>query len=278
MIAADAKSLALGDGYAAHYPTRRTLDLEIGVGSSDGSPSTQYATFSTPQMTTNVPSYAAYVLPDGPKLNLGCGPVQPAAWVNVDGSNRARLAGTVPWLDGMFVRAGVLSPTEFGPHVTVCNLLRPWRWASGSVACIYAGELWEHFEYPDAVRITAEAFRVLAPGGVLRVCVPDGPDFWRKYLALFETERARPKHERSAEALRQHVALYFREICTRRLWFGSMGQTHKWQFDEIQLVELFEQQGFTDVARQTFHVSRIPDVHLVERSDFLIVEGIKPMV
>jgi predicted SAM-dependent methyltransferase len=215
-------------------------------------------------------------LPGGLKLNLGCGPVQPPGWVNVDGSNRAWLASKLPLIDRSLTRLGALSPTEFGPQTMVCDLLRPLPWPSQSVACIYAGELWEHFEYPDAVRITAECFRVLAPAGVLRVCVPDGPEFWRNYLQLFDREMARPKDQRSPQLLRDRIALYFREICTRRQLLGSMGHTHKWQFDEIQLIDLFESQGFVDVARMRLHESRIPDVQLVERSDFLIVEGVKP--
>jgi hypothetical protein len=70
--------------------------------------------------------------------------------------------------------------------------------------------------------------------------------------------------------------MYFREICTRRVWLGSLGHKHKWQFDEVQLIELLERAGFTQVERMPFHVSRIPDVALVESSDFLIVEGVKP--
>lgn len=216
-----------------------------------------------------------HALPAGAKLNLGCGPVQPSGWVNVDGSNRARLASRLPWLDRTLTRLGVLSETEYGPHVKAIDLLRPFPWPSNSVACIYAGELWEHFEYADAVRVTAECFRVLAPSGVLRVCVPDGPEFWRKYLELFDRLSAQPREVRSAQPLRDHVALYFREICTRPSRFGSMGHTHKWQFDEVQLIELFESQGFRHVARMRLHESRIPDVRLVERSDFLIVEGVK---
>ena len=217
-----------------------------------------------------------YHAPPGPKLNLGCGPVQPRGWINIDGSHRARFAKKLWWLDQPLTRLGVLPPTEFGRQVTVCNLFKPLPFASNTVACIYAGELWEHFEYPDAVSLTAECFRVLVPGGVLRVCVPDGPAFWRKYLTLHDAMMARPKETRSAKPLRDHVALYFREIYTRKRILGSMGHTHKWQFDEVQLVELFEDRGFSPVARMQFHKSRIDDVSLVERSDFLIVEGVKP--
>lgn len=217
-----------------------------------------------------------HAIPHGPKLNLGCGPIQPNGWVNIDGSNRARLAGQLPWLDRLLTGARILPPTEFGSQVTVHNLFKPLPFQENSVACIYAGELWEHFEYPDAVRLTGECFRVLAPRGVLRVRVPDGPEFWRAYLELFDREIAKPRNERSPAALRDHVGLYFHEICTRQRLLHSMGHTHKWQFDEVQLVELFETQGFTEVERMPYHQSRISDVALVEQRDFLIVEGVKP--
>lgn len=217
-----------------------------------------------------------YSLPPGPKLNLGCGPVQPAGWVNIDGSNRAWLAGRLTPLDRLLVKFGVFSPTEFGPHVKVCNLLRGLPYADDSVSCVYAGELWEHFEPADAAGLTAECYRVLAPGGVLRVCVPDGVEFWRKYLELFDQVASQPKEQRSAEPLRAQVQMFFDDICTRKMWLGSMGHTHKWQYDEVQLVELFESRGFVEVHRARFHESRIPDISQVERSDFLIVEGIKP--
>ena len=214
-------------------------------------------------------------LPDGPRLNLGCGPVQPPGWINIDGSMRAKLASWFNPMDRLLVKLGVLSPTEFGPNVKVCNLFRPLPYADRSISCIYAGELWEHFEYADAHRLTNDCFRVLAPGGVLRVCVPDGVQFWKRYLDLVATEVEKPQSERVAERIKAHVSMYFNEICTRRIWFGSMGHTHKWQFDEVQLIEMFETNGFINVERKSFHDSRMPNVDDVESSDFLIVEGSK---
>ena len=215
-------------------------------------------------------------LPAGPKLNLGCGGVQPAGWVNIDGSNRAMLASRLAPLDKLLVWLGVLPETEFGPHILVHDLFKPLPFADNSAACIYAGELWEHFEYDDAAKLTRESLRVLAPGGVLRVCVPDGPQFWQRYLDVYRREMKRPREERHAQQLRRLVDHYFADIATRRMWFKSFGHVHKWQYDEVQLVELFEDCGFASVDRMPFHSSRIGDVDLVERSDFLIVEGVKP--
>lgn len=215
-------------------------------------------------------------IPAGPKVNLGSGPVQPAGWINVDNSNRAWLASRFWYLDRALVKLGLLPKTEFGPQVKIHDLRKRLPFATGSVSCVYAGELWEHFEYPDAVRLTRDCFRVLAPGGVLRICVPDGPTFWTRYLEMYRDELAKPRPERSVAKLRSYVQMYFDDIATRKSWLGSMGHKHKWQYDEIQLVELFEQAGFTAVDRMPFRRSRIPDVASVERSDFCIVEGIKP--
>jgi predicted SAM-dependent methyltransferase len=196
--------------------------------------------------------------------------------VNIDGSRRAWTANRLWFLDQFLVRLHVLPPTDFGRHVMVHDLFEPLPFADNSVACIYAGEVWEHFELPDARQLTANCLRVLAPGGVLRVCVPDGPQFWERYLQLVHAQLDKPHAERSAQAIEKHVQLYFNEICTRRMLWGSMGHTHKWQFDEVQLVELFERTGFEQVARMPLHQSRIPDVEQVERSNVCIVEGVKP--
>lgn len=221
---------------------------------------------------------AHQALPQGLKVNLGCGPIQPEGWVNVDGSNRAWLASRLWPLDRALVALGVLPKTEFGRNVKVHDLFKPLPFADGSVACVYAGELWEHFEYADAAKLTAECFRAMAPGAVLRLCVPDGIAFWERYLQLHREQLDRAPGTRSAESLRAHVQLFFNDIATRRIWLGSMGHTHKWQFDEVQLVDLLENAGFTGVQRMPFRSSRIPDVEAVERSDFLIVEGRKPHV
>jgi len=107
------------------------------------------------------------------------------------------------------------------------------------------------------------------------VCVPDGPAFWGNYLKIYEEELAKQKKDRNPQRLRDHVDLFFNDICTRRSYLGSMGHTHKWNFDEVQLADMLESNGFSMVRRMKFHDSRIPNVDAVEPSDFLILEGVK---
>lgn len=201
------------------------------------------------------------------KLNIGCGPVQPAGWVNIDNSNRARLASKLSWLDTLLVRCRVLPPTEFGPQVKICDISKRWPFPDSSCSAVYAGEVWEHFVYEDAVRLTAEAFRVLRPGGVLRLRTPDGAKMWRDYLTAYDAG--------DLDEIRRHVGMYFRDICVRRPGLGSMGHYHKWHWDEVQLCALLRDAGFVDVSRRAYHDSRIEDIKNVEADNYLQVEGVK---
>jgi predicted SAM-dependent methyltransferase len=216
------------------------------------------------------------ILPTGPKLNIGCGPVQPDGWDNIDGSNRAYLTSRLNWLDKSMTWLGAIRPTTFRSDTIYADLFKVLPYGDSTVSCIYAGELWEHFEYEDAAKLTRECLRVLKPGGVLRLCVPDGMQYWPKYIALVQEQLNKPKSERNAEAIRKFVTMFFNDICTRPNFTKSFGHYHKWQFDEIQLVELMETSKFEAVARMPFHQSRITDIGRLERSDFLIVEGVKP--
>lgn len=91
-------------------------------------------------MTTN-PS----VFSEGLKLNLGCGPIQPEEWVNIDGSNRAFLASKFNWLDNLLVKYGIIPETKYCAMTKYRDLSKGIPYSDNSVACIYAGELWEHF-------------------------------------------------------------------------------------------------------------------------------------
>jgi predicted SAM-dependent methyltransferase len=100
------------------------------------------------------------------KLNLGCGPIQPPGWINVDGSNRAWLASRLPWLDRALVAAGLAESTEFGRETVHVNLLRRFPWRDHSVDAIYMGEILEHFKRQDGEdrEVSFEFACLITPG------------------------------------------------------------------------------------------------------------------
>jgi SAM-dependent methyltransferase len=210
------------------------------------------------------------------KLNLGSGPVQPAGWLNVDGSNRAWLTSKMPWLDRALVRIGVIPPTDFSRGIVYANLLKRFPWEDGTVDAVYMGEILEHFTLDEARHVVAECCRVLKRGGILRIRVPDHARFWGNYIRDYEAMRERPRDHWSL-AHTKWTEMSFETICVARpkLW-QSMGHFHKWMYDDISLILLLESLGFQDVGRKGFHDSAIAGIDAVEVRDDLIVEGTRP--
>jgi SAM-dependent methyltransferase len=85
-----------------------------------------------------------------------------------------------------------------GPDVIACDLRRPLPFASGSFRGVYAAHVLEHLEPAEARRFLAEVFRLLEPGGVVRIVVPDLEGIARAYLASLDRAAA------TAEARWEH--------------------------------------------------------------------------
>lgn len=81
-------------------------------------------------------------------VNFGCGTVFHAAWLNFDA-----------W------------PT--GPEIQCVDVRSPIPLPNGSVDMCYSSHLLEHLAPKDAERFLREQHRILKPGGVIRVAVPD---------------------------------------------------------------------------------------------------------
>ena len=99
------------------------------------------------------------------RLHLGCGDVPIAGFCNVD-------AKANPAVD------------------VVSDILRLEAFAARSADLIYACHVLEHFSHDDAAKALARWFEVLAPGGELRVSVPDLDrivDIYSRNLKHFNT-------------------------------------------------------------------------------------------
>jgi SAM-dependent methyltransferase len=108
---------------------------------------------------------------EGLRLHLGCGTTTPAGWVNVDGSLGARLA-QLPALRPLLRATGVFR-IDWSPSIRVHDLRRPFPWPNGSADAIYSSHTLEHLTREQGRRFLRECHRVLRPGGVVRIAVPD---------------------------------------------------------------------------------------------------------
>ena len=98
-------------------------------------------------------------MPDGAAyLNLGCGSRYHPDWMNID-------------------------IVAHGPEVIRHDLSRGIPLPDSSCEVVYHSAVLEHLRPADAVVLTAECFRVLRPGGIVRVGVPDLERICQMYLS-----------------------------------------------------------------------------------------------
>ncbi len=91
-------------------------------------------------------------------LNLGCGTRYHPDWINID-----------------------IAPQC--PEVIQHDLSRGIPFADGSCDVVYHVAVFEHLRCPDAAKYLAECYRVLKPGGIVRIGLPDLEKMCQLYLA-----------------------------------------------------------------------------------------------
>src|SRR3989442_1209679 len=99
------------------------------------------------------------------RLHLGCGPLYKRGWINID------LAQPSPTA----LRAWVVRKRSGGKEELdlMWDLRRGLPFPNDSVEAIFSEHLLEHFDYAAGFALLVECHRVLQPGGVLRIGVPD---------------------------------------------------------------------------------------------------------
>jgi predicted SAM-dependent methyltransferase len=132
--------------------------------------------------------------PQWSALNLGCGQRFHPAWTNLD-----------------------LQPAH--PSVRRWDVTQPLPFADGSFDAVYHSHLLEHLPRAQALPFLTECRRVLKPGGVLRLAVPNLEAIARLYLHVLEEAW----HD-DEEALAQHrwLVLELYDQVTREAPGGAM--------------------------------------------------------
>jgi SAM-dependent methyltransferase len=227
------------------------------------------------------------------KLHLGCGMIAPPTWLNVDGSWNARLQQHPRALKALGA-VGVL-PKRFvdmpwAQNVFIHNLSKPLPWDDGQFEAVYASHLLEHLTWGDARSLLLEARRVLAPGGVCRIVVPD--------LAYLIGEYEARDVEPNPGFFPADAAISNADAFVLNMGFKSplprpgglpmrIYETlfdfhhHKWLYDEESLATQMSAAGFVDVGRREFDDSRISNIQDVElemrvANGGLCCEGVVP--
>ena len=192
------------------------------------------------------------------KLNIGCGTSGIQGWVNIDNSPTILLS-RLP-----FGRRIFRTP-DWAPGVLRVDVRKRIPFADLSASYIYSSHTFEHFTYDESLAVAKECFRVLKPGGILRIVVPDLGIMVRDYVA--DTVNPKASHRFIGRLL---LTSGLRDVF-------HPGAHHKQMFDAASLCHLFREAGFPSPSVSAFGSSRIPDIAAIElesrSSESLYVES-----
>lgn len=175
------------------------------------------------------------------RINLGCGAIKfEEPWINVDIDRSADLRWNLTW---------------------------PLPLDDSSCMLIYSEHVLEHFSPEEGSALLKECYRLLVPGGILRVAMPCLNRLARKYLSADWKEQEwlewPPYESIQTPAEMLNVAL--------RSW------GHQWLYDREELSRRLRDAGFSTVRTADFRQSEEPQLRNREtRSDSaLICEAIR---
>jgi SAM-dependent methyltransferase len=179
------------------------------------------------------------------RLHLGAGDVRFLGWYNLDLSRGYDLRDGLP------------------------------GWADATVDAVYSCHLLEHLSYAEGQFLLEEIYRVLRPGGVARLGVPDFRLFVEAYVADdLEFSRnyfRRYVPPRAPAGLPDPAGAELRDFAGFGPIAGLLGIVYGWDhrsvYDERVLRTLLRRAGFTpdDIFRSAFGHDSMADLHLLDR-------------
>jgi predicted SAM-dependent methyltransferase len=198
------------------------------------------------------------------KINLGCGLAVTTGWVNIDGSLNA-LVSTLPRpLHRLAYR--MTGANRYYSEAEYCRLLRDHYFihhdlaysiplADGIADYVYSSHFLEHLFRQDGEKLLMESFRVLKPGGTVRVVVPD------------------LEHAISLYATGQKDKMLFENFFVED--DDSYYARHKYMYDFEMLSVALKRVGFHDIRRCEFRKGRTPDLECLDNrpDESLFVEA-----
>lgn len=197
------------------------------------------------------------------KLHLGCFDQPAEGWHNTDITGHIFIS-RIPFAASVLAALGKMPEGRLQQHregifrkVHYLNVSKPFPFASGSVDAVFSSHIIEHLHPETARHFIQESFRVMRPGGVIRVVAPS-------------LEWAMSFYQESDPA--RFLEVVFENNHT------SVKNRHQWMYTGSSLADLLIELGFKDVRQETYRQGRLPDVQTIDNrpENSIYVEGIKP--
>jgi predicted SAM-dependent methyltransferase len=183
---------------------------------------------------------------------------------------------------GPHTKEGWLTADAFKVEADIyMNANARWPFDDNSVDVLYSEHMLEHIKVDRVPKLLAEAYRVLKPGGLFRVTVPDLEIHAKNYIAkndeffkpIIDKYQARLDKQKDKYWLIRSNGGAFMSRAVQRFY------RHRWMYDFDTLSSCLYEVGFDECIKQTCGVSINKEAGEMDREDrafeTLYVDAIK---
>jgi SAM-dependent methyltransferase len=197
------------------------------------------------------------------KLHLGAYHIVHKGWINTDVTWQIFVA-RVPGLATLLHKLKLISTEAFTYHrqglfrqIRYLNVVKRFSFADNTFDYVYSSHMLEHLCPDEAESCLREVYRVMKPGGVLRLALPDLDYIIEQY------DPTNP------------------EATLVSIYQGRSRKTnplarHWWHYNAKSLAELLQRLGFRELVRCEYQQGRCAEVEIIDhRPNSLFMEGVK---
>ena len=178
-------------------------------------------------------------------LQYGCGWCAPDGWTNFDASPTLRFE-RLPLLGRLYTR----NVERFPESVRYGDIVKGLPVPDASCEGVYCSHILEHLSRNDFDRALRETFRILKPGGIFRLVVPDLEAAARAYVAALDKGEA---NSNDAFMRATSLGVESRRRGLRGLAMATLGNSnHLWMWDWPSIERALLANGFAKVRQATF--------------------------
>lgn len=179
-------------------------------------------------------------------IQYGCGLSCPEAWLNFDASPRLR-AEKLPVVGHLLKFSG---KTLFPQNVRYGDIVRGLPVPAESANAVYCSHVLEHLDRASLEVALKNTIRMLKPGGVFRLIVPDLEWRARKFIELAESGKA-DANDWFMRAT--HLGEIQPSVGMRGRIIAAFGNSkHKWMWHHASMSKMLKQVGFVSVRKCEF--------------------------
>lgn len=165
-------------------------------------------------------------------------------------AKRGRVAFAKPPTDGAYIDVGCgpnIHPNFYGidyswrPGLDLCwDITKGLPISSNLASGIFSEHCLEHISFADCLAVTKEFYRIMKFGAALRIVVPDGELYARKYLAGEPMPYA---------AAHEECGLYSPFMSVNQIFYNH---GHRFIYDFATMAKVLEEAGFRQIEKHSF--------------------------